>query len=170
VEYVLEALPSIDKLCQNVRYQVVGAGDDLPRLRALASDLGVEAHVDFAGAVSDEELVRLYNGSDLFVMVSLGEGFGFVFLEALACGVRVVAANCGGSVDALLEGQLGVLVNPESHEDLVNAIVVGLTGGGPTRTREGQLLRYRALAAYGSEQFTTRVRTLFGRVGVRKVK
>jgi hypothetical protein len=63
-----------------------------------------------------------------------------------------------------------VLVNPESHEDLVNAIVVGLTGGGPTRTREGQLLRYRALAAYGSEQFTTRVRTLFGRVGVRKVK
>jgi glycosyltransferase involved in cell wall biosynthesis len=170
VEYVLEALPSIQKRCQDVRYRVVGTGDDLPRLRALASDLGVEAHVDFAGAASDEELLRLYNDSDVFVMVSMGEGFGFVFLEALACGTPTIAGNWGGAIDALLKGQLGALVNPESREDLVNAIVGGLTGSSSTRAREGRSLRYKVLAAYGSEQFTTRVRALFVRIGLGKVE
>ena len=61
--------------------------------------------------------------ADVFVMPSTGEGFGIVFLEAMACGCPVVAGNRDGSVDALAHGELGRLVDPHSSEELLRALV-----------------------------------------------
>jgi asparagine synthase (glutamine-hydrolysing) len=153
VERVLEALPGIHERCPEVRYRVVGTGDDLPRLRMTANDLGVAADVDFPGAASDEALLRLYNDSDVFVLLSVGEGFGFVFLEALACGIPAVAGNRDGSVDALLGGRLGHLVAPDDSQALVAAIVATLGSNGSTSPTDRRALRATVLETYGFERF-----------------
>jgi glycosyltransferase involved in cell wall biosynthesis len=122
-----------------------------------ANDLGVAAYVDFSGATSDETLLRLYNDSDLFVLLSVGEGFGFVFLEALACGIPAVAGNRDGSVDALLGGRLGDLVAPDDSQALVTAIVAALGRNGSTSASGRRALRATVLEAYGFERFRARV-------------
>jgi glycosyltransferase involved in cell wall biosynthesis len=160
VERILEALGRIRDRFPNVRYRVVGAGDDLPRLRRIANDLGLAAHVDFPGAASNEVLLRLYNDSDVFVMLSVGEGFGIVFLEALACGTPAVAGDRDGSVDALLGGRLGRLVNPDDSEALVAAIVAALNGNGSGSFAGRQALRAELLKAYSFERFRARMRAV----------
>jgi asparagine synthase (glutamine-hydrolysing) len=157
VERVMEALPRIRERCPEVRYRVVGTGDDLPRLRKTAIDLGVADRVDFLGPATDEALLRLYNDSDLFVLLSVGEGFGFVFLEALACGISAVGGNRDGSVDALLGGRLGHLVAPDDSEALVAAIVAALRRSGSTGPTDRGALRTAVLRSYGFEGFRARV-------------
>lgn len=110
-------------LTSDLRYLIVGDGDDRPRFESLADELGVRELVIFAGKVPSEELCDHYNLCDLFAMPSTGEGFGIVFLEALACGKPVIAGSKDASRDALLDGELGVLVDPEDPRELRDAIV-----------------------------------------------
>lgn len=110
-------------LSSDFRYLIVGDGDDRPRLEALADELGVRDMVAFAGKVPAKELCDHYNLCDLFAMPSTGEGFGIVFLEALACGKPVIAGSKDASRDAVLDGELGVLVDPDSPQELAEAIV-----------------------------------------------
>lgn len=160
VERVLEVLPRIHERCPDVRYRVVGTGDDLPRLRMAASDLGVAAHVDFSGIASDQALLRFYNDADLFVLMSVGEGFGFVFLEALACGTPAVAGNRDGSVDALLDGRLGLLVSPDDSQALVAAIIAALDRDRSRSATDRRRLRTTVLEAYGFERFRAQLHSV----------
>jgi phosphatidylinositol alpha-1,6-mannosyltransferase len=73
----------------------------------------------------------LYRLADLFVMPSAQEGFGIVFLEAAASGLRSVGGNADGSVDALADSVIGTAIDPNDAEALVRAITNGLDGGGP---------------------------------------
>ncbi|MBL9184891.1 MAG: glycosyltransferase family 4 protein [Verrucomicrobiaceae bacterium] len=93
-------------------YVVAGQGDDLVRLKDEAQVMGLEDHVKFIGHVAVAELPALYRMCDLFVMPSSKEGFGIVFLEAMATGKPVIAGNIDGSVDAVDHGRLGALVDP----------------------------------------------------------
>jgi glycosyltransferase involved in cell wall biosynthesis len=156
VEKVLGALPRIHEHFPDIRYHIVGTGSDLPRLEALARKLGVRACVDFAGSISNEALLRAYNDCDLFVLLSLGEGFGFVFLEALACGTPIVAANRAGSLEPLLGGRLGRLVDPDDHAGVAGTILEGLRCSGDRKV-SGNVLRAEVLAAYGYDAFRARV-------------
>jgi glycosyltransferase involved in cell wall biosynthesis len=126
---VLAALGDVERRAGPLRYIVAGRGDDQPRLERLARDLGVRDLVTFAGFVPDSELVAHYRLADAFVMPSTGEGFGIVFLEAMACGCPVVAGNRDGSVDALADGELGRLVDPDRPQELADAIVATLLAG-----------------------------------------
>ena len=125
-DQILRALPEVRTEIPNVRYILGGAGPDRSRLEALIDELGIKASVTFAGYVSDDELCAHYNLCDLFAMPSKGEGFGIVFLEAMACGKPVLAGNKDGSVDALRNGELGVLVDPDNLQELSAAIVAVL--------------------------------------------
>jgi phosphatidylinositol alpha-1,6-mannosyltransferase len=107
-------------------YLIVGDGDDRPRLEALAEEYRVQEHVHFSGPVEGKELPDYYRLADLMVMPSTGEGFGIVFLEAMASGVDVIGGNGDGSVDALCDGALGTLVDPDNCEELASAIRAGL--------------------------------------------
>jgi glycosyltransferase involved in cell wall biosynthesis len=71
-------------------------------------------------------LPAYYQLADVFVMPSTGEGFGIVFLEASATGLPVIGGNRDGSVDALAEGRLGALVDPNDVNGLAQAIVTAL--------------------------------------------
>ena len=100
VDVTIRALPAIAKVFPAVKYLVIGRGDDQPRLAQLAQDLGVAERVVFAGFVPNEDLVKHYRLADVYVMPSQ-EGFGIVYLEAMACGIPVISGNDDGSADPL---------------------------------------------------------------------
>jgi glycosyltransferase involved in cell wall biosynthesis len=82
--------------------------------------------------VPQEELPDYFRLADVFVMPSAGEGFGIVFLQAMATGVRVIGGSQDGSRDPLCDGALGTLVDPENCEELASAILAALDN--PART------------------------------------
>ncbi len=159
-DLVLRALPEVLARCPDARYLLVGRGDDLPRVRALARDLGVDRAVVCAGAVSDEELPAWYDACDLFVMPSKGEGFGLVYVEALACGKPVIAGNRDGARDALMDGRLGRMVDPDDPDGLVEVILEFLTGEAPAELTDPVRLRRECLRHFGFAAFEERVRNL----------
>jgi len=100
----------------------VGGGDDLLGLQKLASQFGVADCVHFLECVSREELAGCYARADVFALPSTGEGFGLVFLEAMAFGRPVVAAACGGTIDLVEDGVNGLLVPPRDTARLAQAL------------------------------------------------
>jgi glycosyltransferase involved in cell wall biosynthesis len=95
-------------------------------------------------------------------MPSKGEGFGIVFLEALGCGRPVIAGNKDGSVDAVLGGRIGALIDPDNVAELEATVTQLLRGTHPNRTLFApDELRRRAMEAYGYEQFR---KTLHGHI------
>ncbi len=123
---ILDLLPELIQEIPNIKYLIVGKGDDIERLENKAISLGVGDHVVFTGFVSESEKADYYRLADAFVMPSYGEGFGFVFLEALACGVPVVASKVDGGREAVRHGMLGTLVDPHNSESIKIGILYAL--------------------------------------------
>ncbi|MGU3472494.1 glycosyltransferase family 4 protein [Paenibacillus sp. D51F] len=109
---VLEAMPSLLRDEPSLKYLIVGDGADRGRLEQKAASLGLEEAVVFTGMIKEEEKADHYRLADGFAMPSHGEGFGIVLLEAMACGIPVLASKADGSSEALMRGKLGILVNP----------------------------------------------------------
>jgi phosphatidylinositol alpha-1,6-mannosyltransferase len=116
---IIKALPSIISQVPGVMYLIAGEGDDRSRLQSQAEALSVDAHVRFLGRVDGAELIALYRLADLFVMPSEGEGFGIVYLEAMASGCPALGLNVGGSIDALGSSPLGHVCNDERMSDVI---------------------------------------------------
>jgi phosphatidyl-myo-inositol dimannoside synthase len=135
VDEVLEVMPRLLGRVPQLAYMVVGDGSDRARLEAKAKALGLERHVVFCGTIPEREKADHYRLADAFVMPSYGEGFGFVFLEALACGIPVVGSTQDGSREALREGLLGRLVDPKNPDQLAQAILEAIEA--PKRIPEG---------------------------------
>jgi glycosyltransferase involved in cell wall biosynthesis len=112
VDEMLQVMPDLLQQMPDLMYLVAGTGNDRPRLEAKAAELGLAEQVVFAGFVPEEDKADHFRLADAFVMPGRSEGFGFVFLEALACGVPAVGSAVDGSREALLDGVLGELVNP----------------------------------------------------------
>ena len=126
IDEMLEIIPGLAAEIPTLAYLVVGDGDDRPRLQHKARVLGIADRVVFAGRIDEREKADHYRLADAFVMPGRGEGFGFVFLEAMACGVPVVASTLDGSREAVREGQLGLLANPDDRAALRNAVTEAL--------------------------------------------
>ena len=158
---LIRALPAIRGRVANAKYLIVGSGDDRPRLEAIARECGVTDAVIFAGRVPTEELSGYYRLCDLFAMPSTGEGFGIVFLEALATGKPVLAGNRDGSVDALNHGELGVLVDPDDEGSIVEAATALLLQTHPhPLVNQPEQLRARVVELFGAERFMQAVAQL----------
>jgi len=123
---VIEILPELIDKIPNVVYLIAGNGNDLERLKEKAKTLNLSDRVIFSGYVSEDEKVDHYRLADAFVMPSRGEGFGIVILEAMACGVPVVASKADGSKEATRDGEMGILVDPTDKEKLKSAIIEAL--------------------------------------------
>lgn len=106
---LVEAMPAIRREHPAARLRVVGTGDDQPRLTALAHALGVADSVDFLGGVGDDVLHAEYAACDCFALPSRKEGFGLVYLEAMAHGKACIAARAGGAPEVINDA-VGVLV------------------------------------------------------------
>jgi phosphatidyl-myo-inositol dimannoside synthase len=116
---VIEVLPDLPN---DVVYLIAGGGNDLPRLKQKVEQLGLGDRVIFTGLFPESEKPALYNLADVYVMPSRGEGFGFVLLEAMACGVPAIGSRHDGGREALRGGELGILVDPASAADIRLAI------------------------------------------------
>jgi len=123
---ILEVLPALVEEVSDIIYVIAGEGDYRPQLETKARALNVQDRVVFTGMIKEEEKADLYRLADLYAMPSRGEGFGFVFLEAMACGVPVLASKTDGSRDALRDGELGILVDPDDPEEIKAGILKGL--------------------------------------------
>ena len=123
---VLDLLPELLKSLPDLVYLIVGDGDDRDRLQRKAQTLGVADRVIFTGYIAESEKADHYRLADTYVMPGRGEGFGFVFLEAMACGVPVVASRLDGSREAVRSGELGIVVDPNDREELRAGIIAAL--------------------------------------------
>ncbi len=119
---ILDVLPSLRKEMPDIAYLAVGEGSDRARLQEKASKLGLEDIAFFPGYVDEAEKLEYYRLADVFVMPSRLEGFGYVFLEALAVGKPVIASKVDGSREAVRMGAWGALVDPASPAELLDAI------------------------------------------------
>jgi len=158
MDTVIRALPEIRKTFPNICYVIVGAGDDGERLKALAAELGVTDLLFFAGRVSRVVLPRFYRLADAFVMPSAQEGFGVVYLEALATGVPVVAGQDGAS-EPLEDGRLGWQVPNDSPAQVAKACLEALAGKDPRC--QSDWLRREVLKSFGWDRFQRAVASAF---------
>ncbi len=164
VDITIQALPAIAEVFPQVKYLVIGRGDDQPRLAQLAQDLGVADRVVFAGFVPTQDLFEHYRLADAYVMPSQ-EGFGIVYLEAMACGVPVVAGDADGSADPLQDGKFGWQV-PHRDSKAVAAACIELLrnteAAAESRDRrcDGVWLRQEALSLFGAEALTQQLKQL----------
>lgn len=123
---VLDVLPELRAEHPDLVYLVAGDGDDLERLQKKAQRLGLRDHVIFAGYVPEAEKLALYRTADVFVMPGSGEGFGFVYTEAMAAGIPAVASTLDGSYEAVGRGKLGVAVDPRDRNAVRRGILEAL--------------------------------------------
>ncbi|NEP59012.1 MAG: glycosyltransferase family 4 protein [Symploca sp. SIO2G7] len=161
VDVTIRALPAIAKVFPNVKYLVIGRGNDQPRLAQLAYDLGVAERVIFAGFIPSEALVEHYRLADVYVMPSQ-EGFGIVYLEAMACGISVVSGDADGSADPLQDGQLGWRVPHRDPDAVATACVEALQGN--DRRCDGDWLRTQTLAKFSKAALNHRLRKLLDNI------
>ncbi len=153
-DQILKSLPKIRHEIPNIHYILVGKGDDRPRIEQLISQLNLQECVTLAGFVADDELCDHYNLCDVFAMPSKGEGFGIVYLEALACGKPTVGGNQDGAIDALCQGELGALVNPDDVEAIAKTLIQILQGTYPNSLLyEPELLREKVIERFSVQQF-----------------
>lgn len=148
---LIDALPPLLQRWPDLRLMVAGSGDDLPRLRQRVKALGLESEVIFAGRIADAELPDHYRLATLFALPSEKEGFGIVFLEALGCGLPVLAGNRDGSVDPLVAGRFGLLVDPRLP--LAPALASLLAGQGDPLWFQRDALAREVAERFGFEAF-----------------
>lgn len=156
-DQVLHALPLIQKAVPNVHYLIVGKGSDRERLEQLIQSKQIQDCVTLAGFVSDEELPNYYNLCDVFAMPSKLEGFGIVYLEALASGKPVVG-GMDGAIDALDQGRLGAILDPDEVPLLADTLIQILRKHYPNPLLyQPHALRETAIQTYGMSAFQYRL-------------
>lgn len=112
---------------RNVHLVIVGDGPDARAVEQRATELSVRHRVHLLGQISDADKFAALSAADLFISTSQHEGFGLVFLEAMAFGLPVVCYDSGGQTDFLTSGQTGYLVPLNDRERLVRAVVTVLS-------------------------------------------
>lgn len=153
-DQIMKALPEIRRHLPTVHYVLVGQGCDRPRIEQMIANLDIQDCVTLAGFVSDDELCDHYNLCDVFAMPSKSEGFGIVYLEALACGKPTVGGNQDGAIDALCNGELGILVDPDNVEEIANTLISILQGKSPHPILyKPEILRQKVESIYGFSKF-----------------
>jgi glycosyltransferase involved in cell wall biosynthesis len=152
---VIKALPAVLSEIPNAVYLLGGKGEDKARIEELIASLGLGEQVQMVGFIPDAELADYYNVADVFIMPSLGEGFGIVFLEAMACNTPAIGGNRDGSVDPLADGELGTLVDPTDVQDIARGLIEVLRQPRPND------LHAQIRARFGYERFREQVRAIF---------
>lgn len=166
-DMVIRSLPGLRRQGIDVRYALIGIGEDWDYLHALAKENQVESNVHFLGHVPMDDLPRWYNACDVFVMPNREingdtEGFGMVFVEAAACGKVAISGRAGGTGDAVTDGVTGLRVAAEDFENVCASIATILSDermasklASKARERAEMLLSWDAVAKKTAELDTS---------------
>jgi glycosyltransferase involved in cell wall biosynthesis len=142
-EIVLEAWPLVLERVSAAEYWLVGDGDDRQRLESCAAELGIASSTRFLGALTSDKLAFCYDRCRVFAMpartelngpVLRGEGFGIVYLEAMAFGKPIVGPQSGAPAEFIHSGEHGILIDPTDSAAVARAIIELLTD--PVRAQE----------------------------------
>jgi phosphatidyl-myo-inositol dimannoside synthase len=134
---LIRAVALLKAKYRDLHMVAVGGGDDVPRLTDLARSLGVADSVRFFFGLTRSQIAACYCRADIFALPSTGEGFGLVFLEAMAFARPVIGAASGGAPDLIQDGVNGTLVAPHDVPKLAEAIEA-LLGDDSLRLRMGR--------------------------------
>lgn len=145
---MIEAIPQIISTIPNLKYSIVGSGEQLEYLQGKARDLNVSSYVQFLSEIDDSELIQCYQQCDLFILPNRAdgndiEGFGMVLAEAQACGKPVIAGKSGGTADALRDGKTGMLIDCTDPANIAYAITYmkhAVTAGAFTAERSVEFI------------------------------
>jgi glycosyltransferase involved in cell wall biosynthesis len=121
VEHLLEAFRRVIESGVDASLKLIGNGPAEGNLRSLAASLKIQDKVSFRGR--EENVLKDLSETDVFVLPSLAEGMSNVLLEAMSCGLPVVATGVGGALDMIRHGRNGILVPPGDPEALRDAMV-----------------------------------------------
>jgi phosphatidyl-myo-inositol dimannoside synthase len=127
-EQVIKVISNLKQTFPAIKYIIAGKCDteEEIRIKKIIDTYKVQHQVLLTGFVEESELADHFLMADMFVLPSSNEGFGIVFIEALACGLPVVCGNVDGSLDAIKNGLLGKAVNPNDLDELEKALTEGL--------------------------------------------
>jgi phosphatidyl-myo-inositol dimannoside synthase len=164
---LISTLPRLLQKVPATYLVLVGDGADRPRLEQIARDLGVSGRVCFLSGVTQDELSACYAACTVFALPSRGEGFGLVFLEAMAYGKPVVGGAHGGTPDVIEDGVAGWLV-PHGQIDRVAGALESLLADPVRATEMGARGRDRVARLFSSEHFQGRFTQLLDDVLLRK--
>lgn len=157
IDTLIRAIARVREEIPQVRLLVVGDGPLRPSYERLASELGIESTILWAGQSRD--VARLLSALDLFVLPTLHDAFPTVLLEALASGIAVVASRVGG-VPEIVTPATGQLVPPADETALASAVVEAL-GDGQWRRLAGEAGRIRARDEFSVEVWIRRLRQVY---------
>jgi len=155
IDAVIRSLRPVVARTPELTYFVAGEGDDRPRLEALARECGVECKVIFTGRIADSELWDRYASCDIFVLPSASEGFGMVFVEAMAFGKPVIASRTGAAPEIVTDGVNGFLVEGQD-EAALSGRILQLAADPELRTRMGQAAQVTFENHYSLEKYQVR--------------
>lgn len=162
---LIEALPIVQRAVPNVLYAIVGEGQERRRLEALTLELGLQAHVQFLGAVGDTALLSCYQQCDLAALPNRQvdgdiEGFGMVLVEAQACGRPVIAGASGGTGETMRPHVTGETVACETPE-LLARVLIDLLNDPERRATMGGAGRVWAEASFAWPRVAAKAARLF---------
>ena len=161
---LLEALAELRSGGLDVRATIIGDGREGDRLRALAGRLGIDAAVEFTGAVGQDDIRGYYERADVFCAPSFAEGVPVVMMEAMAMGLPVVATRVMGVPELVEEGVTGRLV-PPGRADLLAEAIRALARDPAERVRLGERGREKVAAEFDVHGSALRLERLFAGVG-----
>lgn len=139
-DYTLRAVKRlVDLGHKNIRLKIAGRGYLEDELKKLASELDITDYVEFIGYVPYEDIVKLLQSSDIFVLPSWYEALGCVYLEAMACGVPAIGCWGNGIDEVIDSGVNGFLIHNKNGDELVESLEKMLDRG--IRTSMSQLCR-----------------------------
>ena len=124
LKYLIQAMNIISKQDTGIKLMLVGDGEERLALQELVKELDLEDRVTFVGKVLNEEIPGYMIASDVFVLPSLSESFGIVNLEAMACGLPIVASKVGGLPEIVKNGVNGFLVEPKNPEQISDKVLL----------------------------------------------
>jgi len=110
MDTLITALPRLLTTWPELQLVLAGSGDDRAWLEDLVEKNGVERHVHFLSNLSSADLAACYTACEIFALPSRGEGYGMVYLEAMACGKPVIGGAHGGAPEVIQDGVTGYLV------------------------------------------------------------
>ena len=163
-DQLLAAWPAVLAAVPDAQLVVVGQGDDQPRLRRAAARVAGGARIVFTGFVDDDVLDALYRQAAVFALPSRGEGFGLVYLEAMARRVPCIGSVHDAAREVIVDGQTGTLVDQDRNGDLAEAIVA-LLRDETLRRRMGDAGYRRVVETFGFDRFADRLCGLVAGLG-----
>lgn len=166
-DQIIRCLPGLLSRGLDVHYVIIGIGEDMEYLAALAQDTGVGSRVSLVGSITPADLPRWYNAADVVAMPNREisgdtEGFGMVFLEAAACAKPTVAGQAGGTGAAVIDGLTGLRIDGNSTSAVGEALARLLEDGNLAR-RMGENGYRRVVSDFSWQKVADRTRRLHAR-------